>query len=384
MMKTTIILGSGVSFYSGIPNVNCITSLMLDINKNSTYFNGNQKKRYIELISRSLNEVNVKSCQLILKIIKDDIDRFYKMLKSNHITNYEDIYFVVCQITDSFYEEYENPATIRLIRYLVKKVDMKISDFKEIMNNLKRYIEFIVWNSIDKEINKFNQFEILNEINNTFNLHSILSLNHDLILEKYLNANKIEYDDGFGIVNCKKIEEWIGFKNSNSKLKLCKLHGSVNWFEYRFSKSEDFYNIVKAPYGISPLNLESIDNSLLYYKEGYTTPTILIGTFNKMWGYLSGMPEIMYNEMKKYLSDSEYLIISGYGFGDKGINTRLYNWLNFNTSKKMIIIHPNENYLIENSRGIFKIMFYYYNNSKLKIIEKKFEDINIKDITNSL
>ena len=44
---------------------------------------------------------------------------------------------------------------------------------------------------------------------------------------------------------------------------------------------------------------------------------------------------------------SEILIVSGYSFGDKGINTRLVDYINDPICKKFILIHPDKSVLIK-------------------------------------
>lgn len=157
-----------------------------------------------------------------------------------------------------------------------------------------------------------------------------MSLNHDLVIEKYFKNNNINYDDGF-IVRNRVLPEWVGFTDNNSKVKLCKLHGSVDWFSVLLNNSHRRSNIMKVPKGIYPERIYEIDKSI---DIAIGRPELLIGTFNKMWGYLHGIFEEQFYTFRKSLENSDMLLISGYGFGDKGINTKLHNWLKSEQSKK--------------------------------------------------
>ena len=76
------------------------------------------------------------------------------------------------------------------------------------------------------------------------------------------------------------------------------------------------------------------------------------------------------------------MIVSGYGFADKGINTQLSYWLNHETSHKMVIIHPYKDELIQKSRGNFRLnlMNEHSKHPKVELIQKKFEDASFEDI----
>lgn len=350
-MRTLLLVGSGVSIHSDIP---CISSITEEI-----------------LLPKSYG----KKCQELIGLVKTDIDNFYKHLGKEHITNYEDIYYVLSQIVDSYRLEYENPAVFKLVEFLMPEIEMGKNKFEDCTRNSIGFIENLVSKLINIEFLKFNQFDIIKDIIKNFQLEAIHSLNHDLVLEKWFASNQIKYDDGFNLKKS-KLPEWVGFKKDKSLIKLCKLHGSVGWFGCYITKPSSSYNrILKLPLGIGVEEISSIDKSIITNTD---RPVLLVGTFNKMLSYLNGIFEELYEEFKTSLSNAELIIISGYGFGDKGINMPLTKWLNQDYSKKMIIIHPNKSDLCKNARGQFinDIM----GHQKVKWIDEKFEDINIKQI----
>jgi hypothetical protein len=380
-MKTTLIIGSGVSYYSDIPGINLITDTILNSKKigkgtdTNYYLDG-----YLGYGRQPYLDSWVTKSQKLICLIKINIDNFYKHIDKEHTTNYEDIYYVLRQITDSYYYEYENPSILKLIEYLLEEMQINSKELKELADESTRFITCIAWQSIDKSNPTFNQFDIIKDLIGNCKLDTILTLNHDLVLDNWLLQNDIAFDDGFYITDKKKLQEWIGFKNDESKIKLCKLHGSIDWFNFRISSQRTYDNIVKIPRKVYAERVYSIDESFQFPIN--SRPEILIGTFNKMIGYLSGMFEIMYDELKSSILNSEIIIISGYGFGDKGINIRLTHWLWRSKAKKMIIIHPNKAELIKNSRGSFKINILndHYIHDKVVFIENKFEDVDIDEI----
>lgn len=379
MDSVSFLLGSGVSYYSKIPKVDEITNIVLsgkNINRESGscyQFNSTDNA----LISENNQQYIVNNVNLCNEL-SENINEFYNIMNRPHKCNYEDIYYVNRQILDSYRFEFENPAILELLKYLKRKLKITDTELWDISRENSNYIKWIVSNLINKEISNYDQFNILNPLIEKYNLKTIISLNHDLVIEKFFQSSSIIYNDGFCILN-RKLPEWIGFSETNSELMLLKLHGTVNWFSATTNGSNGHSIIVKIPRNTDPDRLYEIDRTI---DINSGRPEILIGTFNKMWGYLHGIFEEQYFAFKNCLLNTDILIISGYGFGDKGINTKLGNWLDSDISKKMLIIHPNKRNLVLNSRGIFPLRFMSMRRQhpKISFIENKFENVTFKEL----
>lgn len=189
MDYASLLIGSGVSYYSEIPRLDEITDLVLSgknitresdshyyINKPINPLNPNHNKYFV------INNVD------FIKEIVITIDEFYSHMNHEHECNYEDIYFVNRQICDSYLFEYENPAIIKLIKYLKHKIGISDDELKKLSIETAQYIQCIVWRMINREISIFDQFDIIKHLIENHNLISIISLNHDLVLE---NISKI-------------------------------------------------------------------------------------------------------------------------------------------------------------------------------------------------
>lgn len=379
MPSLSLLIGSGVSYYSGLPSLGKITDLVLS-GKNVTRETDSQYyiNKPINPLNQSHNKHYITNNVNLIKELVSTINEFYTHMENDHVCNYEDIYFINKQIVDSYLFEYENPAIIKLIISLKQKIVILDEELREISIETAKYIECIVWRSINRKIRNSDQFNILIPLIREYNLKSIISLNHDLIVEKFLENNNIEFDDGFMVRN-RILPEWCNFTRNDSKLKILKLHGSINWFSVQLINSIKRNTIMKVPKNFYPERLYEIHNSI---DIGIGRPELLIGTFNKMWGYLSGIFEEQYFSFKNSLMNTNMLIISGYGFGDKGINSKLSNWLDERHSKKMLIIHPNKIELIDNSRGIFPLRFMSTTgiHPKISFMENKFENVTIEDL----
>jgi hypothetical protein len=379
-MVTTALFGSGVSYISKIPGIGTITEKIISGEKigrqaDSIY--------YIDSGQPYLQH-HVNECLTLIEHIKNDINSFYNLIEEEHTANYEDIYYILKQLNDSFTLEFENPGVHSLIEKLQAIDDFSGDKLKDIVSETIKYIECVVWQMISYRKFTFEQFEIVPTLIKELHLQNIISLNHDLVLDTYLQSKDIEYYDGFEYTHY-KYPQWVGFENtSNDKLNLFKLHGSVDWFEVGVLKPQRENDIFKLPNDIYIQAVHHEEDKFWGTTDG--TPKLLIGTFNKMLGYLSGIFEILYDAFKMKIKSSNLLIISGYGFGDKGINTQLSYWLNHESSIKMIIIHPDKEALIRKSRGNFRLnlMNANWKHPKVEFIEKKFEEVGINEITEAI
>ena len=85
------------------------------------------------------------------------------------------------------------------------------------------------------------------------------------------------------------------------------------------------------------------------------------------------------------LERNNNLIISGYSFGDQGINTRIINWIFKHNDRRMIIIHPDIEYLKIHSRGaIFKMWPELSEAGAIKVINKKIQNVFWQEIRDEL
>ena len=100
-------------------------------------------------------------------------------------------------------------------------------------------------------------------------------------------------------------------------------------------------------------------------------PVLLAGTFNKMLQYTTGIYSGLYCQMYRALQETEILILCGYGFGDKGINTRLIEWVYSSQQNMLVVIHAEPESLNMKARGaISKNWNEWLQSRKLVLIQK--------------
>jgi len=392
-MTICFLSGSGVSTPAGVPGTEDITEFIFDCKK---CFRHTNETYVFSTYPRSGQKLYTKPIPIIkrfLQFLKDEASQYYKDSKT---VNYEDLFYLVNQIADadSRSKEYDNPAIQPLINKIPKeilesweKIQREIGMTLELFKETKRYIMDAVYYKLSsvtsKNANYLNLFvDAAND--KRVSVLDIFSLNHDLLLEQYFIKNKINIIDGFTLPDENKIRYWQPnlYEQNEPKLRLYKLHGSINWCRVR---SEDNITWPRDQIIIAPDPEHAKDK-----KGNWLTlldkRLFLIGTFNKMLEYTTR--DIFLQLLcifRQRLHNSSRLIVSGYSFGDKGINSVLLNWVFSNKNNLLLVVHPNPSLLRRNVRGaIFNNWSRLVKNKTLRFINKCFQKTSWNDIANEL
>jgi hypothetical protein len=198
----------------------------------------------------------------------------------------------------------------------------------------------------------------------------IFTLNHDIVLERCLSRNGIQVADGFDEpVN--DVRHWDPdlLEGRSSKVRLLKLHGSVDWFLYRPYVRD--WRVARIPLGLDPHDALN--------PTAKSRPELLVGTFNKMLQYTSRIYADLHCQFHYSLRHSQRLVICGYGFGDKGINTGIAEWIDSLSDHKIIMVEPNPAELKGRARPA--IVKYW---DELTIIPKGIEETSWHEIRDRL
>ncbi|MHB8559128.1 MAG: SIR2 family protein [Candidatus Acidiferrales bacterium] len=304
---------------------------------------------------------SVKPVLCLIRAIVAEIQEYYAPLRS-HPVNYENCCYVATQLCDTESGEFDNPAVQPLIEklkrhdelcFLLKTGDKRLSLFRE----AKHFIQDIVWREIAKPPSSLDYLGWLIDGAQDTAVHStdFLTLNHDTLLEQALSKMNVKFCDGFGDAS-DNIRFWEpGLLEQEHRIRVCKLHGSKDWFWFRS----------KRRVGI-PLTDDLYDTS--------GRPELLIGTFNKMHQYTASVFADLHCHFHKVLRRVNSLICCGYGFGDKGINTKLAEWIDTDETKRLVIVHPDPQSLKECSRDAIANHWQHWQaDGKIRTVEKRIE-----------
>jgi hypothetical protein len=307
-----ILLGSGVSCAGGLPAVNDLSAKVID----------SVTKKHEKLALTAIRE----ACGLV-----HGADRH----------NYEDWYYVATQVWQHILREYENPAIERFVADLSAIVGFSENETAEICEGLaKKIVRVIVEALATSKASPEDAFGGLSKVigNNVQTTFRIFTLNHDLLLERYLQQHEIDAYLGFEPHKGHAQGAVFSFSRdrfSKCRVSLLKLHGSINWWRHRYTRARKRNNPWPDEFiGVrlkSAVGIEQMDD----------TPLILAGTFNKILQYSSAVFLQLLAEFQYTLLCADRLVVCGYGFGDKGINSLLASWMSANTKRSLFVVGPH-------------------------------------------
>ncbi|MFW6029988.1 MAG: SIR2 family protein [Halanaerobiales bacterium] len=334
----SFLFGAGISIPAGLPSTNMI----------SKRINSGQAK-----VSFLNNKQDIVG---FLQIIKRRVENF-GLTKA---VNYEDLYYICAQLKD-FWQEYDNPLVLSFIDELINNLqDLRLLRIADDKNLLRKeiskiaelslaYMDAIVMDSLSINDLNMSYLNFLDQIyqDNNIAFVNILSLNHDILVERYLHERNIPFYDGFKENDeLPEIRKWYGEFNINkNKIKLLKLHGSISWYRFRDFSSDNNYN-----YFFASEKLGSLKNLHILSKRKGCNPIVLTGRLNKILEYNRSIYVDLHYHFYSLLKKTEIIIISGYSFNDLGINSWLIDWLHSSRENKIYLIHPEPDRCISKAR----------------------------------
>ncbi|MGH9321062.1 MAG: SIR2 family protein, partial [Vicinamibacteria bacterium] len=203
---------------------------------------------------------------------------------------------------------------------------------------------------------------------------TIATLNDDTLVEKILTNEGLEFTDGFG-----PSQDGVRYFDptlfdSSRKIPLLKVHGSVNWFRLRPDDgdwTEDEVGIFEQA-GFD--RFRRPDGRLQISEQ---RPMLLIGTFNKSIRYTDWFFSEIFSQFQQSLKVADTLVISGYGFGDKGINSQISQW----TPHRIVIVHPDPEKMKQKARGAMQRAFdYLESKGRLYLVPKRADEAQWEEV----
>lgn len=155
----------------------------------------------------------------------------------------------------------------------------------------------------------------------------VVTLNHDTFLEA---AFDYQVQMGFSKPAGAHFSPDLLAQQDAHKPKLIKLHGSIDWF----SESGRIVRHQKWP-DLHP----------------DWRPILLSGTISKLEDYNYLLFPWLWAEFQNSLRQTRRVVVSGYGFKDLGVNTRLTDWLDHYPDARILILHPKPEDLMREVKG---------------------------------
>lgn len=385
MQKIAFLVGSGLSSSAGMPSTTNITDRVLSpegpLDQPERTLQGQE-----EQVEAQHRQISLDHILGFLRCLKQEVDRYYAD-HPEHQTDYEDLYYAASQIHDSECGEYDNPA----IQPFIERIQSQLQELPGVglgdnqiplgilAKSATHYIRDVVWHMLIGKPESVDPMASIKGACQDPQLQRIdlFSLNHDLVLERYLESENIEFTDGFDAPR-QGIRYWNPdlFRSSDFHVRLFKLHGSVNWFRLHDDRSGELIGI-PTDWKYRPIPNATPAHG--HPAEG--TPLFLAGTFNKMLQYINDIYADLHYQFRYGLRESHHLFVCGYSFGDKGINTRIMEWMHKNNDRVMIVAHPDPADLKLKARpGIARHWEAWEAQGRLHFLAKGIEEVSWDEI----
>lgn len=360
-MEIQLFFGSGVSVPTGLGTVTEITEKVLlgeyHRHTDSNFYPGLHPSPWLQELDITPH------IQAFLRVLYDYhkqffVDQGYPASEPN----YEHLYHLCEQISMTQLGYEENAAVWEFIKKIKAETEeiVERADYHTKRNLIHfaeramELIENVVIDSVASYRKVVHGFDLLLEIvaSELVDRVNVVTLNHDILVESVLSDSGYEYTDGFG--NSAGEVRWYDpglLLNPKHPVTLIKPHGSISWHYFR--KADGTRN-----FGIP------ITNDVEHCRDEHGQRIHLLGGRpiflsggNKEVTYTSGIYADMHDAFLRSLDATQTVIMSGYGWNDKGMSYRLLRWLDRNPERKIILLHENPDEIQFGSRGIMPDSF---------------------------
>lgn len=390
-MKVILFFGSGISYASNLPDTNTITNCLLKEkwhnHSDQNFYFGEEPNPYFK--SKNL----APRLQKFLVILKEATDVYLKERREIGST-YEDLFYLSQQISDNEKYEIDNPAIAPFINELKNKIQelcTSINTYKEEINlgflasRSCDLIQCVVWHElINREEPKGLQLIADLIKDQKIGKLDIATLNHDLLIEQFLSGERIDYIDGFGIPNGNvRFFEPELYNRHDIKTNIFKLHGSINWYRFRREENETIIDKYGCTTNTDYDYCKDSEGQLMHTLE--SKPIFLTGSYNKMPAYGFGAFAQVHSMFFERLSQLNLMIMSGYGWNDRGINGRLFDWILSSPQKRLVLLDENPEKIQQESKSAMRHRYDgLVRDGRLIPLKKWLSETTIEDIAQKL
>ncbi len=367
MAKAAFFFGSGIAYDSKAPSVTAITGQLFGhcwiAHTDSRYYPNPNK-------GSSASAGDAQRAQEFLRRVRDKIAPHIHA-REHRDPNYEDIYASAFQILQDEISEIINPLIADSVGALKREVvDLLVEQHAHIDDNAfaslaDRSCQLVQWAvsyGLSRAVHPVN-LQTISEVANAVGDLDIFSLNHDGLIEAQLNNAMVPFADGFGERNG---DAWIfngDWQTEVPAVRLFKLHGSLNRFLFRF-KEWDQYAKVHSDVD----QARDRDGNLLSLL--HPIPQFLTGSTVKELAYSHGVTGETFAAFRRRSLQHRTIICCGYGWGDKGINQRLNQWLREARENRIVLLDPREEQTIAAPR-FWTFRWHDYREAKKVIVIPK-------------
>lgn len=358
MNKISLLIGSGFSVPAGYPTTTEINKRLGCIHQSEICVHTSREAFFLNGQS-DLNAswMGVKQRCFVQEFLEYYNSTILKTGESFHYETFYDYYItqystdVISPELSSFLDDFRKRHKVKTDNHHLL---MEFNDiFSQLLAQLLSKPLELVHQCSPYDPRYRNFLFLLEAISKNQSVH-IHTLNHDLFFESlsYTDCIQGHLADGFDdkgsniyVLNRDKyshqmVRQRRFIDKYDSQFCLYKLHGSIDNYWCSF---EDGFDLVKLHYGLSvhEIHKEVIKDSKLQYVHAGAdvVPDFLSGTTYKIERYGKGQyyPTVL-KHFETNLSDSNGLIILGYGFADRRINEFIEKYLKMGLNNKVVVV----------------------------------------------
>ncbi|MDA8632421.1 SIR2 family protein [Verrucomicrobiales bacterium] len=382
-MKTILFLGSGISLPTNLSGLAELTNAVLheewQFSSDGLFYPGRNQNL--------IEEDPTDSLQRFLKYLTGLADSGHA-LQGLDRSNYEYLSFIVRPIFDHEHGQSRNAA----ISPFILEVQSQLSRFpvnqdhtngyETVLSGMADLASKLIQSVVRHKLMTQNApvgLELVKELARFADV-TIATLNHDLLVETALTEAGISYEDGFGDPDGEI--RWFdeGRLDPTNNPRLLKLHGSINWFHMAEKSQNPQTPKYVIPQKADPWHCKTASGEALDNWSG--GPLFLTGVGNKPTSYNLGIYAEMLFRFHEALKSAENIVMSGYGWGDSGINVRIVDWFFANNSNQLFLLHEQPESFIEKQTALTHRRDRLKNRSQLIEIRKWMENTSLADLVN--
>jgi len=357
--EVVFLLGAGVSVAAGMPSTKEITQELLTSTK--LQLNSDGSVKYTEDASSS-----VESYQRFLRWMRYDLASLTRGGRDQDVT-YEDIYYVLHAVNEALWGESVDPLATLYCKHASAKFSesqqgpsSSLCMDKRWVRKCARFVRSAVGAYLEhaqrnRTLN-YCSLAVLGEVcaaRDTRRVH-FFSLCHDFVLERFLHCRGVPFFNGLG--QASKSIRWLeteGYRKTECKVLVYKLHGSLEWARWRAEENADTLGRVGArvakPRPTDLIFLE--DGKGYHYRPPEPYSAIVVGTLNKAADYQWAPFRDLVSFFLEALERTNRVVVCGHSFGDRFIAGHLADWLRAEPDRRLVVVDPRSNELKEKLKG---------------------------------
>ena len=173
-----------------------------------------------------------------------------------------------------------------------------------------------------------------------------------MVLEGTFAAAGVAVSDGFE-TSYGTLQVWNDHFSTPNR-KLLKLHGSIDWWRYTLTINGWNGQFTARAIDHDPEHARGPHDERLDHPAMGRRPLFVTGTFNKILSYQSGIYADQHFRFYEALMNADALVVIGYGFRDKAINSRIVAWAERPGERRMVVVHPYPDGFSQTGRGAIR------------------------------